>query len=282
MGCVMSFGGLAVCAGLLAATGAAAEPMLEIKQAVARVTIVPEDRADILVQVARSNGAFPLSVSRKGDQVVVSGNLGWRSVNCNSMFGRRQVTVMGLGTVNDGNMPVLVVHTPRLVSVKAGGAVFGSVGRGAGVTLANAGCGDWSVANQTGPLHLSLAGSGDVHAGSGTTTEISLSGSSDVFMRAARGGLTARISGSGDVTADEVDGPLQANVTGSGDVKVSGGAVSDMKVVVAGSGDVQFGGVAQSLDASIAGSGDVSAARVTGLVAKHIAGSGDVTVGHSS
>lgn len=279
---LMSFGGAAGCAALLAATGAAAEPKLEIKEAVARVTIVPEDRSDIVVQVVRSNGAFPLSVSRIGDQVMVSGNLGWRSVNCNGMFGRRQVTVIGLGTVNDANMPVVEVHTPRMVSVKASGAVFGSIGRGAGVTLVNAGCGDWSVANQSGPLHLSLAGSGDVHAGTAATTEIALSGSSDVFMRTAHGGLTARISGSGDVTADEVDGPLQANVTGSGDVKVSGGAVSDMKVVVAGSGDVRFGGVAQSLDASIAGSGDISAAKVMGLVAKHISGSGDVTVGHPS
>jgi len=141
----MGFGGVAVCAALLAATGAAAEPTLEIKQAVARVTIVPEDRADIVVQVVRSNGDFPLSVSRMGDQVVVSGNIGWRSVNCNGMFGRRQVTVSGMGTANDHNMPLVVVHTPRQVAVKAGGAVFGSIGRGSGVTLANAGCGDCSL-----------------------------------------------------------------------------------------------------------------------------------------
>jgi hypothetical protein len=275
-----AFSGVAAGVILGVATAAAAEPSFEIKQAVARVTIVPEDRADIVAEVVRSNDKFPLSVSRMGDQVVVDGHLGWRSVNCNSLFGRRQVTVMGLGTVNDSDMPMVVVRTPRHVSVKAGGAVFGSIGRGAGVTLANGGCGDWSVANQTGPLQVSLAGSGDLHAGVAATTEISLSGSSDVFMRAAHGGLTAKISGSGDVTADEVDGPLHANVTGSGDVNVRGGAVSDMKVGVAGSGDVRFGGAAQSLDASIAGSGDVSAARVTGPVAKHISGSGDVTVGH--
>ncbi len=276
----MVFGGLAASIALLAATGAAAEPKLAISQAVARVTIVPEDRTDIAVAIIRNNPRFPLSVMRFGDAVMVKGNLGGRSANCNGMFGHRRVEVFGLGSVTDNDIPEVVIHTPMKVTLKADGAVFGAVGRGAGVTISNAGCGDWAVANQSGPLRVSLAGSGDLHAGAAAATEVSLSGSSDVFMGAAHGGLTARISGSGDVTADEVDGPLQANITGSGDVKVRGGAVSEMKVAVAGSGDVRFGGVAGSLDASVAGSGDVSAARVTGLVTKHIAGSGDVTVGH--
>jgi len=276
---LMVFGGLAGSIALLAATGAAAEPKLAISQAVARVTIIPENRADIAVAIIRNNPRFPLSVIRFGDAVMVKGNLGGRSANCNGMFGHRRVEVFGLGSVTDGDMPEVVIHTPMKVMLKADGAVFGVVGRGAGVTLSNAGCGDWSVANQSGPLRVSLAGSGDLHAGGAGPTELSLSGSSDVFMGAAHGGLTATISGSGDVNAEAVEGPLHANVTGSGDVKVRGGAVSDMKVAVAGSGDVSFGGVAGSLDASIAGSGDVSAARVTGLVHKYIAGSGDVTIG---
>jgi hypothetical protein len=277
---LMGLGGLVASGALIAATGAAGEPRLAISQAVARVTIVPENRQDISVSIIRANPRFPLSVMRFGDAVMVKGNLGGRSANCNGAFGHRRVEVFGLGSVTDDDMPQVVVHTPMKVTLKADGAVFGVVGRGAGVTLSNAGCGDWAVANQAGPLRVSLAGSGDLHAGGAGATELSLSGSSDVFMGAAHGGLAAKISGSGDVTADEVDGPFQANVTGSGDVKVRGGAVSEMKVAVAGSGDVRFGGVAQTLDASIAGSGDVSAAKVTGLVTKHIAGSGDVSIGH--
>jgi hypothetical protein len=273
------FAALASTVALLGAGAAAAAPMLEIRQAVARVTIIPEDRTDIVAVVARPNAKFPLSVARAGDQTVVTGNLGGRSANCNGWFGRHEVTVPGLGTVGYDDMPQVVVHTPRQVIVKAGGAVFGVIDRGAGVTLANAGCGDWVVASQSGPLRVSLAGSGDLRAGDAAATDIALSGSSDVVMRGAHGGLNVRVSGSGDVSAEAVEGPLHASITGSGDVKVRGGAVSEMKVVVAGSGDIRFGGVAQSLDATVAGSGDVSAARVTGLVVKHIAGSGDVTVG---
>jgi hypothetical protein len=264
---------------LLAATASVAAPGLEVDHAVARVMIIPEDRADVVVTVVKTHPKFPLTVTRFGDQVKVDGGLGWRSANCNGLFGHTRVGVFGVGSVDYDDMPQIIVHTPRQVQVKASGAVFGTVGRGTGVELSNAGCGDWTLANQSGPLKVSLAGSGDLHAGESAAAEIHVAGSSDTFLRAARGGLTATIAGSGDVNANEVDGPLHAKVTGSGDVKVRGGAVSDMTAAVAGSGDVSFGGVAQSLEASIAGSGDVSAGKVTGSVVKHIAGSGDVRIG---
>jgi hypothetical protein len=264
---------------LLAATASVAAPGLQVNHAVARVMIIPEDRSDVVVTVTKTHPKFPLTVTRLGDQVMVEGGLGWRSANCNGLFGHTRVGVFGVGSVDYDDMPQMVVHTPRQVQVKASGAIFGTVGRGAGVELSNSGCGDWTLGNQSGPLRVSLAGSGDVHAGDSAAADIHVAGSSDTFLRAARGGLTASIAGSGDVNANEVDGPLHAKVTGSGDVKVRGGAVSDMKAQVAGSGDVTFGGVAQTLEASIAGSGDVSVGKVTGSVVKHIAGSGDVRIG---
>ena len=267
-------------AALLSATAAAASPSLEVNHAVARVTIIPEDRPDISVTVIATNAKFPLKVTRLGDQVVIEGGLAWRGANCNVVFGHTRVGVFGVGSVSYENMPQVVVRTPRQVFVKTSGAVFGTIGRGDGVDLTNSGCGDWTVGNQNGPLRVSLAGSGDLHAGeAAAAADVRVAGSSDVVLRAARNGLTAMIAGSGDVTADQVDGPLHAHVIGSGDVKIRDGAVSDMQVVVAGSGDVRFGGVAQSLQASVAGSGDVSVGKVTGMVTKHIAGSGDVTVG---
>jgi hypothetical protein len=264
---------------LLGATASVAAPTLLVTHAVARVTIVPEDRSDIAVTVMRTNPKFPLNISRAGDQVTVDGGLGWRGANCETFFGHLQVGVFGVGSVSYDDMPQIVVHTPRQVVVHAGGAVFGTVGRGDGVELANSGCGDWTLANQSGPLTAYLSGSGDLRAGEVSAADLHISGSSDVYLKSAQGGLAAAVSGSGDVDADQVDGPLRTHVTGSGDVKVKGGAVTQMQVAVAGSGDVRFGGVAQSLDASVAGSGDVSVAKVSGPVVKHIAGSGDVTVG---
>jgi hypothetical protein len=263
----------------LAAGVAQAAPGVQLRNVIARVTIVPEARSDVAVFVTKANPRLPLKISRVGDTVVVDGGLGWRNINCHSFFGRPGAFVRGIGNVSYDDMPQIVVRTPLQFRAGAGGAVFGAVGPGAGGDLANSGCGDWKVADQNGPLRLGLSGSGDVHAGTVAAADVHISGSSDVDMRAARGGLTAAVSGSGDVKVGTVNGLLRVRVGGSGDVIVHNGAVTDMDVSVAGSGDVKFGGVAGSLEANVAGSGDVSAARVTGAVAKHVAGSGDVSVG---
>ncbi|MDB5480170.1 MAG: hypothetical protein JWO83_1223 [Caulobacteraceae bacterium] len=264
----------------LAAGAAPAAPSVEIRHAVARVTIVPEARSNVAVFVTRTNARLPLRITREGDRVVVDGGLGWRNINCHNVFGRPAASVSGIGAIGYDDMPQVVVRMPLRATAAAGGAVFGVVGPGAGLDLSNAGCGDWKVADQNGPLRVSIAGSGDVRTGSVAAADVHVSGSADVNMRAARGGLTASVTGSGDITAARVDGPLRVRVGGSGDVRIKDGAVTDMNVSVAGSGDVRFGGVAQSLEANVAGSGDVSAARVTGPVSKHVAGSGDVSVGH--
>ena len=274
-----AFGIGLVGAASVAAGAAQAAPGIEIRNAVARVTIIPEARSNVAISVMRANRHLPLKISRYGDTVVVDGGLGWRSINCHNLFGHPAAFVWGIGNISYDDMPQILVRTPLQTRVGAGGGVFGSVGAGAGVDLANSGCGDWTVADQNGPLRLSMSGSGDVRAGTVAAADVHISGSSDVYVRAARGGLTAAVSGSGDINASTVNGPLRVRVGGSGDVKVHDGAVTDMNVSVAGSGDVRFGGVAQSLVANVAGSGDVSAARVTGSVTKHIAGSGDVSVG---
>ncbi len=276
--------GLALAAGLatsaLALAGAAlADPSLKIEHAVARVTVIPEDRTDVQVTVTRTNAHYPLRIHQEGEETVVDGDIGFGSPHCMSHFGRQMVGVFGRPAISLDDMPQIVVRTPKKAVVRAGGAVFGTIGRGAGADLANAGCGDWTVANQNGPLRAVLAGSGDLRAGDATAVTLVVSGSADTRLRTAHQGLEANVAGSGDVRADEVDGPLTAHVDGSGDVRVRNGAVSAMTVAVAGSGDVIFGGTAQSLDAHVAGSGDVHAGHVTGEVKKSVAGSGDVTVG---
>jgi Putative auto-transporter adhesin, head GIN domain len=262
------------------ATSAAAEPSVEIRHAAARVVVIPEARSDVQVVVVGQNPHMPLTVSRYGDTVIVDGPLGMHSASCSSLLGGRSVEFWGGGRIAYDQLPRIIVRTPLDAKVTADSAVWGEVGRGHSLDLSNAGCGDWSVANQQGAVRVHTAGSGDVRAGAVGSAEVSSSGSSDVVFTGVRSGLKAVISGSGDIIAAWVNGPLHAHVAGSGDVKVGRGQVTDMDVAIVGSGDVTFGGVAQSLKASIAGSGDVHADRVTGPVTKTIAGSGDVTYGH--
>ena len=50
----------------LAAGAAAAAPAVEIRDAVVRVTVIPEDRADVKVEMLTVNRALPLEVRTSG------------------------------------------------------------------------------------------------------------------------------------------------------------------------------------------------------------------------
>lgn len=272
---------LAVLAAAVTAAGAAqAAPSVKIKDAVARVVIIPENRSDVKVEFITTNADLPLSVRQNGDEVIVDGNLRMNRINsCNSRDGKTWVRVRGVGQVSYDNFPQVAVRVPMNVKVQAGGAVFGDIGRSDSVNLANAGCGDWTVANTRGELHVSQAGSGDTKAGSAASVEISIAGSGDVTTQTISGDMEANIAGSGDIKVASIAGKLEGNIAGSGNITVLGGRSRMVEVNVMGSGDVAFNGEADDVDVSVAGSGDVRIAKVNGAVKKHVAGSGDVIIG---
>lgn len=269
----------AVAAASFAAASAKAAPTVEIQNAVARVTVVPESRNDIKIEVLRPNERLPLTVRTLGDRTILDGKLERRIRNCRGSGERAVVHVRDVGDVRWADMPQVVIHVPRDVKVDAGGAVYGSIGRSASLELGNSGCGDWTLANVEGSARVSVAGSGDTRMGTSGTLKVRVAGSGDVAAADVKGALDVNIAGSGSASVRSMNGPLEVSVAGSGDVDIGGGRATTMKVSVAGSGDVDFGGVAETLKASIAGSGDVRAKQVTGAVSKSIIGSGSVRVG---
>lgn len=273
----------------------AKDPEVEIRHAVARVVVVAEDRTDVAVEIEQGSSGLPaLRVTREGHEVRIDGGLGRRGLfnrgdgirDCRSGPDNAQrpgdgasVEVRNLGRINLSDAPLIVVRTPRQVNVGASGAVFGSVGRGAtSVDLGNAGCGMWNVANTEGQVSLSIAGSGDIRAGTSSALEVSVAGSGSVAAGATRD-LDISIAGSGDVTVAQLDGPLEVSIAGSGDVDVRSGTSPNVSISIAGSGDIDFGGVAGDVDVSIMGGGDVNIARATGSVSRSIAGGGNIRIG---
>jgi hypothetical protein len=273
--------GLAAAAAL-AGPGAAAPatPAFEIKDAIARVTVVPEARSDIWVEVVRSNPQLPLKVRKGMGRTVIDGDLnGARIRSCRGSGTAVVVRLAGVGDIAYADMPQVVVHTPREVDATAGGAVFGVIGRAASVTLGSAGCGDWTLANVEGPLKATLAGSGDARAGRAGSAKLRVTGSGGITVADVAGRVDVDVAGSGGVRVASVAGPLDVHVAGAGDVNVLSGHATAMTVTVAGSGNVLFDGVADSLDARVAGSGDVRARQIRGPVKKSVLGSGRVSVG---
>jgi hypothetical protein len=271
---------LAATAAAVLAAGAARAAPIEVKDAVARVTVIPENRTDVKVEIIQANSRLPLEVRTFAGQTIVDGHLGHRIRDCHGRAENVSVRVRDLGEVAWKDMPQVVIHTPRDVDIDAGGAVWGSVGRSASVKLGNAGCGDWTVGNTDGAMRISQAGSGDTRAGSAGDTKVRVAGSGDTAVGDIKGGLEVDIAGSGNVVVASIAGPLKVHVAGSGDVKVAAGHATEMRVAVMGSGNVDFRGSAEALHATIAGSGDVRAKQVTGSVSKTVMGSGGVTIGN--
>ncbi|HMO42202.1 MAG TPA: DUF2807 domain-containing protein [Phenylobacterium sp.] len=271
--------GLGLAAAGLALAGAAQAATVEVKDAVARVIVVPEERSDVRVDIVATHPNLPLQVRSRDGRVIVDGDLSRRVRNCRGSGRRASVTVSGVGEVAYADMPQVVIRTPRAVDVSVSGAVHGAVGRSQSVRLANTGCGDWKIANTDGELRLALAGSGDMAAGSAGAADLRVAGSGDISTQRLTGPVRVDIAGSGDVSVAEIRSPsLQARIAGSGQVDVDAGAVDALDATIAGSGDVRFDGVAGQVKASIAGSGDVRVREVTGPVQKSALGSGTVIV----
>lgn len=262
----------------LAATSAAAQTELVIRDAVARVVVIPEDRADVLVEISQPASALPpLRQSRRGDRLELDGGID-HGVNCRG-GGDRPAEISGrFGRVTLDQAPRVIARVPRRVRVSAGPAVFGDIGRSGAVELNLAGCGEWTIANTTGALEISSAGSGDVRAGASGSARVRSAGSGTVHARAIGGPLTAEIAGSGDVRAESVNGAVRARIAGSGDVRVESGGSPELTAQIAGSGDVRFEGRVERLEAMIVGSGDVRV-REAGSVSRRVMGSGEVVVG---
>jgi len=275
----MRLSATAAFAGLTLAAGAAHAASVEVKDAVARVVVIPEARSDIRIEMLTTNPALPLKVRTLGDRTIVDGDLDRRIRSCDGPAGRPHVRVSGVGDIGYDDMPQIVIRTPKDVKVEAGGAVFGAVGKSQTLDLSNAGCGDWTVANVSGRMRINQAGSGDTATGSAGEAVIRVAGSGGVRAGAVAGPMTVNVAGSGDIYAASIDGALDVKVAGSGNVRIDGGRATDMLVSIAGSGDVRLDGVARNLRARIAGSGDVHVKQVTGEVSKAVMGSGGVTIG---
>jgi hypothetical protein len=281
-----AFSILAVSAAALGLAGAAsAEPPVNITNAVARVTVIPEARSDVKVEIQNANPKLPLKVSGSGSRIVIDGGLagvggeGDRIKGCNVEGGKPVIEVSDLGDVEWADMPQVVIHAPMNVELATSGAVFGSVGATDSLELSNAGCGDWTVADVKGEFELNQAGPGDTKAGRAGEVEVHIADSGHLTIQDVAGDLEIFVAGSGGVTAASVGRKFEAHVAGPGRVTVAGGRSTEVEVSILGSGEVAFNGVAGKVAASVSGSGKVTVAKAEGPVSKSVAGSGEIVVG---
>jgi hypothetical protein len=269
---------LAASAAALVSAGAAQAASVEMRDAVLRVTIIPEDRADVKVEVVRANPKLPLDIRTRGDRTVIDGGLAFRIHECHGSGADRRVSVTGVGDVAWDAMPEVVIHTPKAVAAESSGAVFGSIGRSASLDLEESGCSGWTIANVEGAATIHESGASTVKMGGAGRLDTRISGAGKLYATEVKG-LDVIVSGAGMVRVGQLDGPLTAKVSGTGHIDVLDGRASAMRASVSGIGSVEFGGAADSLDASISGMGSIRAKAVKGPVTKSVSGAGHVSIG---
>ena len=263
-------------------------PSVEIRNAVATVEVLAENRSDIAVTLSQgSSNLPPVRIEHQGGHWVLDGGVGEGRTSClgntlwfgSSSVGGQRVRVRGLTTVRLRDAPHIVVHMPLDVRLAADGAVFGTVSPSASLGLSARGCGDWRLGEVRGDAELSMNGSGDVRGEGAGRVKGAIVGSGDLSLTEARGGADLSVNGSGDVHLARVEGPVRASVAGSGDIRIADGHAPQIQVSLNGSGDFTFGGAAGSVQAATAGSGDIRIHSATGPVSSSKAGSGDITIG---
>ena len=243
--------------------------------------MIPEDRADVKVEMLTTNAALPLEVRTEGGADGHRRRPGHRINDCHTRgdhparLGPRRRRDPLREHAPDGDP-----HAQGGRSSQPDGAVYGAVGRAASLDLDNSGCSAWTVADVAGDATLRESGAGSVRMGSAGRLELRLSGAGSVHATQVRQGLDADLSGAGSVNIDDLSGPMDGprlrRRARQGRRRAMPAPCTPRSPAWA---RVEFGGDAQSLDASISGFGGIRVKAVSGQVTKSVSGGGHVTVG---
>ena len=251
---------------------------VELKNVYANVEIIPEDRADVAVDVRASDGKLPSPrVTRAGGDLLVDGGLSPLH-NCGGVRPGQFVYISGHGWLPTTSALNITVHTPRDAHITSSGAVIGNVRAARSFDLNTKGCSQWRIADVGETLSIRQQGAAVIVAGSAGKMVLDLSGLTRVDLTATRA-LTVDMSGMGKVRLKSISGPVNADLSGMGSVDIAGGRAERVKADVSGMGGFSLHGSASELDADVSGVGGVHVDHVDGAVKKSVSGIGRVSVG---
>ncbi|MBY0565196.1 MAG: DUF2807 domain-containing protein [Hyphomonadaceae bacterium] len=247
---------------------------LRLRHLAARVEILPEERADFLVEIENPGGAPMPQVTAEGGVITVDGQLRGRIDDC--IDGGAELD--GYGTLGADQLPRVVIRAPRVLNLTRSGAGTTAIGAAQEVDLDVSGCSAVAVGDVAGVLSVELAGSGSVQTAAANSLKASIAGSGEVATGAIAAGAEIDLAGSGNVSIASLTGDLSVDSAGSGDAEIGGGQIGEALIDVAGSGNVVIAAPVNRLDVDLVGSGNVEVDAAVGALEAEIAGSGNVRV----
>lgn len=247
-----------------------------IEGAAARLTVIPEDREDISVEIDNTPGRAPMpQVSVQDGLLRIDGQLRRRVEDCVAGGG---VSLRGYGDFSAEELPAITIRAPRALSLDLAGGGIAQIGPTQSLELDLKGCGEAEIADVEGELDVDLAGSGTVRAGAARHLEADVAGSGRLTAGVIADGADIDIAGSGDVIIASLTGALNTDGAGAGTIVVESGALTRLNVDLAGSGDIRITAPVERINADIMGSGSVRVDGVVGDIDADIAGSGTLRV----
>jgi hypothetical protein len=263
---------------------------VKVDSVVGKLRVEVKQQPNITVQVSGTKARVgEVTVRTNGDQLVVSesndeGVWDWKNwLNFNDTHNSTKDLDVHIVVPKGTDVDVRDMVGEATVGDTMGNVHFeavasnATIGRSKEAHLSMAGSGKINIADTTGDLHMDIAGSGNIRAGSAADVHADVAGSGSAVMGAINGGLHLDIAGSGDFSATKVNGPVHVGIVGAGSVNIPQGIANPLHVDIMGAGNFIFGGEAVDPHVSALGSGRVKLRSYTGKM--HSDGMVDVQVG---
>src|SRR5689334_3506611 len=187
---------------------------LRFKYLAAHVTITPEDRQDVSIEITNPGHTPMPTVVRDGDDIVVDGHLANR-IDCDDAGG---ADLRGYSRVALADLPQIVVHAPRTLHVDYDGAGLAEIGPSQSLHLEVSGCGGANAGDVAGELQVDVRGSGRVQTAAAHSLNADVMGSGGLNTGAVADGADVSVFGSGSVAIASVTGSFKGSSHGSGDL----------------------------------------------------------------
>jgi hypothetical protein len=263
---------------------------VKVDSVVGKLRVEVKQQPNITVQVSGTKARVgEVTVRTNGDQLVVSesndeGVWDWKNwLNFNDTHNSTKDLDVHIVVPKGTDVDVRDMVGEATVGDTMGNVHFeavasnATIGRSKEAHLSMAGSGKINIADTTGDLHMDIAGSGNIRAGSAADVHADVAGSGSAVMGAINGGLHLDIAGSGDFSATKVNGPVHVGIVGAGSVNIPQGIANPLHVDIMGAGNFIFGGEAVDPHVSALGSGRVKLRSYSGRM--HSDGMVDVQVG---
>ena len=240
---------------------------IDIENAMAIISIVPEKRDDYEVSIS---GSFKPNVRIKGRRLVIDGGLPKNRRSCRDTKKKDiQKKQQGL---------VIKIRSPMNADIDADGIIFADVGKTSNADLSFGGCGKTMIAETRGNLDLSVHSVMDARFGQvDGALDISVHGSSHAVGDKVLGPLDLSVHGSSDLMLGDVGGPADISVHGRSSAEL-GRIGGPLDISLHGSSDIKIGEVNSATDASLHGSSELVASTLRNGLEASLHGSSDIRV----